>query len=209
VRFTAEAASPGNGAITYAWSFGDGAAGTGAAASHAYDEAGTYTATVVATHVPTGRTAQSVVQVTVGRPIPRPTVSVLLNFAADGRDSATVTGELPVPAGFTVSGATLTVDLGGIAQTFTFDEKGRASGDAGTARISVRTEGGNVPGQRAPFTATFRGDLAPALADEGLTDTTTNAIVYVPVTLTFGGRTVVHPVELMYSAKAGKKGSAR
>ncbi|MCK5291865.1 MAG: Ig-like domain-containing protein [Thermoplasmata archaeon] len=41
--------NPSAGIVTYAWSFGDGAIGTGAAPTHAYDEAGTYQVTCTLT----------------------------------------------------------------------------------------------------------------------------------------------------------------
>ncbi|MEA2446171.1 MAG: hypothetical protein QOJ12_3463, partial [Thermoleophilales bacterium] len=44
--FTASATDPEGGALTYAWSFGDGLTGTGAAPKHTYAGAGTYTATL-------------------------------------------------------------------------------------------------------------------------------------------------------------------
>jgi len=50
--------------LTYAWTFGDGAAGTGATASHAYGAPGAYAVTLVVTD-PTGRQATVSMQISV------------------------------------------------------------------------------------------------------------------------------------------------
>jgi PKD repeat protein len=48
VAFSGSGSSdPDGDSLTYAWSFGDGAQGTGATVSHTYSAAGSYTATLV------------------------------------------------------------------------------------------------------------------------------------------------------------------
>ena len=54
-------------ALTYEWTFGDGAAGTGATASHAYATPGTYAVTLVVTD-PTGRQATAAKEIVVQAP---------------------------------------------------------------------------------------------------------------------------------------------
>src|SRR5262249_18008645 len=49
VSFSAMGSDPEGSALTYKWSFGDGAEASGANASHTYQSAGTFTAKVVAT----------------------------------------------------------------------------------------------------------------------------------------------------------------
>lgn len=69
IAFTALAKEPDNGAVTYAWDFGDSANGTGANPSHAYTGPGTYTVTLVATdNEGQQSTTTDTVQVTSGPP---------------------------------------------------------------------------------------------------------------------------------------------
>jgi chitodextrinase len=62
---SASTAAVGNGIASYSWSFGDGGHGSGVTASHAYDSAGTYVATLTITDV-AGRSASKSQSVTVG-----------------------------------------------------------------------------------------------------------------------------------------------
>lgn len=64
VDFVANVTDPGAGSLTYAWTFGDGANGTGANASHAYSAPGTYLANLTATDAD-GVDANASVSVTV------------------------------------------------------------------------------------------------------------------------------------------------
>jgi len=56
-------------ALTYAWTFGDGTAGTGQTASHAYAAAGTYVVTLRVTD-PTGQQATATKTVAIQAPLP-------------------------------------------------------------------------------------------------------------------------------------------
>jgi PKD repeat protein len=74
VAFTGSA-SGGTAPYTFAWSFGDGASGTGATTGHAYPAAGTYTIALTVTDA-AGGTAQDTAVVTVAdAPAPGPTPS--------------------------------------------------------------------------------------------------------------------------------------
>ncbi len=210
VALRAEASVPGGGEVTYSWAFGDGTTADGARVSHAWMEPGVYTATVTATHTASGLTATSFVNVTVTRPIAAPAVSVALNFAAAGKDTVSVSGTLPVDAGFSPTGAVVTIDVGGVERTFTLDSKGRGSAEGASIRLTVRKAGGAVARQRAPFTATIRGALAASFTDEGLVNATVvSELVAVPVSITFGEVVSESVAELIYSAKQGKSGSAK
>jgi DNA/RNA endonuclease G (NUC1) len=69
VAFAATATDPDGEALTYAWSFGDGATGTGAAPQHAYADDGTYAAVLTVTDT-RGVFTRDTVQVRVANVIP-------------------------------------------------------------------------------------------------------------------------------------------
>ncbi|MEU5322071.1 PQQ-dependent sugar dehydrogenase [Streptomyces sp. NPDC021056] len=80
VSFSSSGSSdPDGGALSYAWTFGDGATSTAAGPSHTYTTNGQYTATLKVTD-PTGKTATASVQITVGNTAP----TVRLDLPANG-----------------------------------------------------------------------------------------------------------------------------
>ena len=64
IQFDASKSTDDNGISTYSWDFGDGAAATGATATHSYSDSGEYTARVVVTDS-SGQTDRETVSVTV------------------------------------------------------------------------------------------------------------------------------------------------
>ncbi|KXK63623.1 PKD domain-containing protein [Micromonospora rosaria] len=80
VTFSSEGSrDPDGGALTYAWTFGDGNSSTEANPTHTYAEAGNYNAQLTVTNVK-GRTAVANVPVTVGNTAP----TVTIEFPPDG-----------------------------------------------------------------------------------------------------------------------------
>ncbi|GIE78528.1 hypothetical protein Aph02nite_44780 [Actinoplanes philippinensis] len=80
VRFSsAGSRDPDGGALTYAWTFGDGATSTEADPTHTYATAGDYTAQLTVTN-PKGRSAVANVPITVGNTAP----TVSIEFPPDG-----------------------------------------------------------------------------------------------------------------------------
>src|SRR5262249_31357167 len=69
VSFSAMGSDPEGSALTYKWSFGDGAEASGANASHTYQSAGTFTAKVVATDSG-GASASVSIMISVSVPAP-------------------------------------------------------------------------------------------------------------------------------------------
>lgn len=129
VAFDAAASSDPDGSITgYAWTFGDGATGSGPTTSHTYQAAGGYTATLTVTDN-RGATGQTTREITVtSGPAPQVTVSGRITFSrvpfaaplGSGLDFANarsapareVTVEV-LPAGGTVPLATTATDANG------------------------------------------------------------------------------------------------
>ncbi|MGW4537371.1 PQQ-dependent sugar dehydrogenase [Streptomyces chartreusis] len=77
---SAGSSDPDGGALSYAWTFGDGATSTAADPSHTYTTNGQYTATLKVTD-PTGKSATASVQITVGNTAP----TVRIDAPADGQ----------------------------------------------------------------------------------------------------------------------------
>ncbi|MDN5854153.1 MAG: PKD domain-containing protein, partial [Actinomycetia bacterium] len=69
MAFEVDASDADGDEVTYAWDFGDGSQGKGAAATHTYEEPGAYTAEVTASD-PTGATASKSVDVVVTQTVP-------------------------------------------------------------------------------------------------------------------------------------------
>ena len=106
--FDASASSDDGGITGYAWAFGDGAAGTGVTASHAYAAGGTYKVTLTVTDT-AGQTGSVSHDVTVSQPSGERTMHVAaLDGTAAARKSgwtATITVTVADSLGAAVSGA--------------------------------------------------------------------------------------------------------
>jgi PKD repeat protein len=211
VSFSVDASSPASGVLSWAWSFGDGGTANTQTATHAYAAEGTYHATVVVTHVASGKTSQSAVDVVVQRPFSCFEAEVHLDFKDGRNDTLIFTGELPLPAGFDPKGEVVSIDVGGLTRSFTLSANGDSNPAPDQFKLDIRKVGNSVPRQRAQFTATVRGgDVESALADEGMTNKNASGEPC-PLTasLTFDGRTESAVLELIYDAQVGKKGDAR
>jgi PKD repeat protein len=211
VSFRVGASQSGGGVLTYAWDFGDGTNGAGPNPSHAYANAGSYTATCTVTHGATNLTAQSTVDVHVSRPALATSVAITLNFAKPNKDSLTLKGEYPVPAGFSPAGRQVVVDVAGVTRTFTLDANGKGSVSDGTFSLVLRKARGAVVAQRGKFTMTLKNtSLQTQLAAAGLTNAdSTGILVDLPVETTFAGTTYDSVADVVYTAKAGKTGVAK
>jgi hypothetical protein len=148
VTFSAQATDPDGDPITYSWNFGDGASGSGQSASHVYNAAGSFQATVTATAKEKSATGSGNVNVRslagrwTGNLVGGGTFNTVVNLA---HSSSTLTGNYADQFGSgTVSGrvsdpraVTFTVSISGF-QPFTFTGTVDAAGDrmTGTANGS-------------------------------------------------------------------------
>lgn len=141
---------PEGGLLTYAWAFGDGGTGSGAAVSHTYNGAGNYTATLTVTDAQ-GASDQASTVITVSQPPALTLVSNAVTLSAKLRGtSLNVTGNVVVKNGLgqPVQGATVTATWskpGGVTQSQTV-----STNQTGTARFSTS-------GQRGTYTLTVGG----------------------------------------------------
>ncbi|MHC4922532.1 MAG: hypothetical protein ACYTG4_00420, partial [Planctomycetota bacterium] len=130
--------------------------------------------------------------------------SVKLNFAKPGADGIALKGALALPSQWTPSGLEVVVDVGGVTKTFTLDAKGKAKTES---KDSIK-----ISPKNGKFKVKFgKGSYANALEDEQLTGDATvkKAPREVPVTVLMDGTMYRVNAQVLYSAKAGKKGKAK
>jgi len=160
-----------------------------------------------ATSSPIGQavTAQDVQTLTLS------SAAIKLNFAKGGGDSITFAGTLAVPDGFTVSGARLLVDVGGISKRFFLTSRGSAIDGFDVAKLTVKSSKGIVVQQTSKFSVSFKkGNYAAPLSVLGMTNSNTvGATVPVTFTVIFDNTVLQATRMLTYSAMLGKTGSAK
>ena len=107
VSFNGSASTdPGNEALTYAWSFGDNASGTGATPSHTYAAAGTYTVTLTVTNTDETTASATTTAIIAQSTILTATPATTVLMFAPAPVAATPTASQTMAASFTVTGYT-------------------------------------------------------------------------------------------------------
>ena len=140
-------------------------------------------------------------------------VLIRLNFARTGNDSITLSGVLPVPAGFTLTGEMLAADFGGVVDTFTLTSKATAKSGNDQFKMTVKAKNGvTTIAASAKFTATFtKGNFAATLANIGFdgSQSVKNASLQLPVIILFN-KTILKTSQLVhFTATQGKTGMAK
>ena len=138
-------------------------------------------------------------------------LSVKLNFAKMNQDAITLSGTLPVPAGFSATWQSVSVNVGGIVKAFTLNSKGVTPRGNDIFKLSVKVKRKTVAAQNAVFSASLKkGNFAAALNAFGLTNATASrATVMIPVTITFNQNLYSKNQSMLYTAKTGKSGAAK
>ena len=136
---------------------------------------------------------------------------IRLDFARGGRDGIRVAGRLPVADPALLDGASLVLDVGGIAKAFTLERRGRgARGRLAEEHASLRI--GRPRAQRAKFAARFRmGTFGQTLAlTGGLADADVRAQArIVRVTILFPPSVLSKAQAQIYTARRGRTGRTR
>ncbi len=133
-------------------------------------------------------------------------LSIALNFKRTNADSLMLEGTVAIPAGFAPLGQTVVVDVGGVVRSFTLDKTGKASHGSDSFQFTLKKGAAT-----ARFTAKFsKAALAATLADEGLTSqAAVKALKTIRVNLLFAATDYQFDDTVLYSANAGKTGSAK
>lgn len=136
--------------------------------------------------------------------------SIKLNFAKPDTDSIKLKAYLNIPEGFNPLGVPVTVNIGGIEQTFVMDAKGKASFGTDRLKLKVKSKKGVVAEQLAKVQVNLKkGNFATDLADEGLVNGDVEAPVTVTATIHYGDNAATAEIPLFYKSKADRNGKAR
>jgi hypothetical protein len=134
-------------------------------------------------------------------------LSARISFTTGGKDSMKASGSLTLPAGFSLGGQTVNLDVAGVTASGTTDPKGRIK--SGNFTFSIKTTK-SAP-TAAKFTAMLKnGSWATTLAAAGCTNADAkNKSVSLKVTLTLGAGADEGTKSGSWTARAGKSGSLK
>jgi len=149
----------------------------------------------------------------VGEPfhMPQPKLAIKLNFAKPNNDNISLSGTLPVPAGFTAPGQTMVLDVGGVVTKVTLDRRGSFVSADRLVNVKLTTRNSPV-GQNAKYSMKLKGNFQAKLSDEGLANKTVKQErhdVDVLVLLLEAQLLYEKTQTLLYTAKQGKSGIAK
>ncbi len=209
VKFKIVATDADRNKLKYSWTLGNGATSTSAGPKTTYPAAGSYdvqatvddgkggTATSAVLHLPVVAAGTPYFDVT--------KVQVALNFAKANNDVVTASGQIPLADGTSLAGKSITVNVGGASQTFLLDATGKTVQTGGTVAVTPPKNG------VAKFTAVLpHGAFAQKFGDEGMTNTTiSNRYTPTLVTIVFDGTVYTETMQLFWTAKVGKSGTAK
>ena len=156
---------------------------------------------------------QELSQVVNFAPVTPPTIkssTVNLNFKKTGQDTAVWKGKITIADGIALTGLPVTVDFGGVTQTFLLSKSGAANnGDGNKFKLAAKLKQGVTKAGTYNVNFNLKGDLQTALANDGLTNAdASNVPVTIPITMTAGPGTYAVDQPYTYKATAGKSGKA-
>jgi hypothetical protein len=138
--------------------------------------------------------------------------TITLNFKKAAADTINWNGSITIGAGLSLQGLPLTIDIGGVTQTFTLNEQGKADeGGGNTFNLQAALKNGVTKAGPVQFSFQLKGDFKDTLAAYGLTDTTVQSLpVTVPASFTGRGPDVYATEQAFtYKATQGKTGTAK
>jgi hypothetical protein len=132
-------------------------------------------------------------------------MSIKLNFAAVDKDAIKIKGTVAAPPGTALTGAKVTLFVGGVVRNYTLDDKGAAA--VGSDKVRIKTNKSLVTTCQFSLKGLFQKELA----DEGLVGTADVKGLACPmnVYLIIGDMLFTAERQVIYSARTGKNGSAK
>ena len=137
--------------------------------------------------------------------------TVKLKFNKAGQDTVQWKGKLTIAAGITLAGLPVTVNFGGVTQSFLLSKSGSGNNGGGNKfNLDAQLKNGVTKAGTYNFSFNLKGDLQTALAPFGLTNADAdNASVSIPLTLTAGPGNYGVDQPFTYNATQGKSGTAK
>lgn len=139
--------------------------------------------------------------------------TVKLNFKATGQDTVQWKGKVTIGAGISLQGLPVTVNFGGVTQSFLLAKNGSANDGGGNKfNLPAQLANGVTKAGTVNFSFNLKGDLQTALAGYGMTNATaSDAPVTVPVTFSVGSAGAGYGVNqgFTWSATQAKSGTGK
>lgn len=140
-----------------------------------------------------------------------PKAKIKLNFAKESGDALSLSGAMEIPEGFNINGAMLGVKIGDLSKTVYLDAKGSANDAFSAFSLKVKSKKGVVPAQMAKFKFSVKKThIASLFESEGMTnENVSGRACTLDVMVQVNDQAAQSVVNLMYSGKANKSGSAK
>ncbi len=218
ITFNVAATDPDGDFVGFTWDFGDGTTGTGASPAHTYAAPGVYSVKVTASDSVLSADATLTVVVgkatTGGNPGATPFTftkgTVKFNFAKQNQDSLSLSGTIPLGAGFNPANKEVQVIFAGYIRKFTIDAKGKSA-----LKLSgKKNKDGSFKDASLKFTLSLSKSLIfPSCRDAGyFTDNTDKkgaTITDIPAALLVDNVVFSAKLKAAYKAAEGKGGSGK
>jgi hypothetical protein len=139
--------------------------------------------------------------------------TVKLNFKTTGVDTVQWKGKVTIGAGISLQGLPVTVNFGGVTQSFVLAKNGSANDGGGNKfNLPAKLANGVTKAGTVNFSFNLKGDLQTALAAYGLTNATaSNVPVTIPVTFAVGSAGAGYGVNqaFTWNATQNKSGTGK
>jgi len=137
--------------------------------------------------------------------------TVKLKFKNPGQDTVEWKGKITIGAGISLNGLPVTVNFGGVTQTFVLNKQGTGkNGSGNNFHLNAELKKGVTKAGTYNFNFNMKGDLQTALAPFGLTNADAKKVpVSIPLTMQAGPGQYATDQPFTYNATAGKSGTAK
>ena len=153
--------------------------------------------------------------------LPKPKLSIKLSFNKVDKDAISLSGSLPIPAGFTAPGQSVIVNIGGVIvghiitnprdpKEVILNSKGKFVSADKRIKVSISATRASTQARNAKYSIKLTGSFQTKLVDEKLLNETVQNELHNVEIIIIIERLVFRKIQpVLYSAKAGKSGSAK